>query len=211
MNDDQRLEQLEKMASQGADIWEAVISEGIEVGRDRDSRSWRLGDLALLVQKQYGRNSIGKFAKEINVPVRRVYDFRRVSKLFPRDIRDDIITRFENLAYTHFEISASLKDQALEFLEAASLNNWTCEEAKLKKASFSGDGTGGGNLPPVKRLEAVGQIVDIQKSPNGAFVGVYFDAGLDLAALMDMLHQEFLFKVYDAIPEATPVALEAAS
>jgi hypothetical protein len=72
--------------------WEELCDEGRELVAAGDGGKWKMGDLAIEVQKEYGKNRIAEFAKEVNAPVSRVREYRTVCKFYPKNsARDEIL------------------------------------------------------------------------------------------------------------------------
>jgi len=114
--------------------WQAVCDAARSAAADEGMNRWLIGDLALLVDKQYGRNRIGEFAVQANMPVSTVKQYRRVSSFYENDTR----VSFENLSYTHFRSAMALKDDAVTVLTEAASNQWTTERLTVEVAARRG-------------------------------------------------------------------------
>lgn len=125
--------------------WQAACDAGRAAVTDEDGSRWFIGDLALLVDKQYGRNRIGEFAVQINSNVNTVKQYRRVAKFYETDTR----VSFSNLSYTHFREAIALKDDAVVVLTEAAENQWTTERMKVEVAKRKGK-----RVSPQKLLDA---------------------------------------------------------
>jgi hypothetical protein len=89
------MEQVEQMKQQIS--WEELISVGLELREGKDQSQWRLGDLALQVEKSYGVDSLAKFAIEININKNSLSQYRRVSKAFPENTRSKLLSHRHHL------------------------------------------------------------------------------------------------------------------
>jgi hypothetical protein len=96
--------------------WETYISLGLIAREAKDDSNWRLGDLALGISKDYGEDSIGKYAYAISVPKKSLMNNRTIAKRFTQDIR----TKYKKLSWSHFEAVSANKIQRPEaWLEKA--------------------------------------------------------------------------------------------
>jgi len=82
---------------QAVSSWEDAVIAGLELREAKDNSQWRLGDLALLVEKAYGVDSLGKFAIDINIPKKSLQQYRRVSNAFPPHARSKILSHRHHL------------------------------------------------------------------------------------------------------------------
>ena len=96
--------------------WEEYIVQGQEAREAKDDSNWQLGDLALGIEKDYGDDSIGKFAYAISVPKKSLMNNRTVAKRFSIDTR----MKYKKLSWSHFEaVSASKIVRPEAWLEKA--------------------------------------------------------------------------------------------
>lgn len=177
---------IEKMAADGADIWEAAVTAAADAEQDMAARRWCLGDLAGLVAKQYGKNRLGDFAKAINVPVPTVKQYRRMAAFYPKDTR----YLFENVGYSHYRAALRLKelDAALELLAVCAAEDKTVEAAQIAVAEAVGQ-----PAAAVKLLDAEAVIEQVDGC-SGLLV-LYVGRGADLSALVCGAHVQL--KVYE--------------
>lgn len=181
------IEVIDSMIEQGADIWEAAIDAANADEQDMAARRWRQGDLALRVQKQYGKNRLGDFAKQINVPVPTIKQRRRMSDFYPADTR----YLFENVGYSHYRAAMRLKelDAALELLTVCANNSATVEDAMVRVNKIVGKPT-----PPRKLLDAEdARIIELDVL-RGVLV-LEIGKGADMSLLCDV--NEVHVKVYE--------------
>lgn len=183
------LDAIDAMIAAGEDIWEAAVSAAADDEQDMAAHRWRLGDLARRVQKQYGKNRLGDFAKQINVPVPTVKQYRRMSDFYPPDTR----YLFENIGYSHYRQAMRLKDlgAALELLTVCSGDSRTVEATQVEINKIVGKPT-----PPVKLLDAEAAVQQVDTA-TGVLV-LIVGRGADLAPLLNYDHIQL--KVYE--PEA---------
>ena len=85
--------------------WEEAVSAGLELREAKDTSQWKLGDLALTVEKTYGLDSIGKFSTDININKKSLQQYRRVSAAFPPASRSRL------LSHRHHLILAAREDR----------------------------------------------------------------------------------------------------
>lgn len=143
------LDALKQMADAGEDIWEAAISLGIQDEDDMTEIRWRQGDLAGLIDKRYGDDRLGSYAKAINIPARTLRERRQVSAFYENGAR----RRFANIGYAHFREAMRLEtpERAMAALEKASARGWTYERMGVILSRFlKGRNTGPRKLADVE-------------------------------------------------------------
>lgn len=116
------------------ETWESLCDEGRDAAEDMDRGRFRIGDAALKVVKQYGRNRIGVWAIEINVRESSVKEYRTVCRYYPSSVRTDFLDNYPVLCYSHFKEAMRFDDMevSLAFLEECAENAWTIERALIE-------------------------------------------------------------------------------
>jgi len=141
--------------------WESIVSAGIEAQNSMDGGRWIIGDLALLVQKEYGQGSVEAFAKDIKVELPSVRSYRTVSAFWHREnsTRVEILSTLPNLSWSHFRTAMQLKDvsAATAFLHHAAANDWSVEGCRLELKRRLGK-----PAPAVKLLDTETTIADMR-------------------------------------------------
>lgn len=153
--------------------WEKLVKRGVRIlnsynkttKRLESEKNWELGDLAQTVEKDYGSDSIGKYAREIGVNKKTLEQYRWVSRKFEKTMR----LEFLDLPWSHFMAVAEL-DEPKPWLKKARDNKWSykqlVEEIKAsKKASNPGSGAEDSQTPPKPPAEE-GE-TQIEKEPPG--------------------------------------------
>lgn len=171
------IDALESASQAGENIYEAAISAGIQARESGDSAKWLIGDLALLIRKDYGQDTIGQFAGDIGTAVERVHEYRTVCKFYPRRAEHGKPARADffdmpAITYSHMRMAMRLKDfdAALEFLEDCSLNRWKCEKAAIElKKLLKGDDSGAA-------VERIGEFYARAISMGGGVVELHYGA-----------------------------------
>lgn len=103
------------MSDNGA--WEALASEGVSILQDHDRNRWRLGEIAQLVERGYGKSSLRSFANDINIRPPTLYEYHRVTAFYSPDDRE----RFPLLTWSHYRAAMKMDyDAAINALEHAS-------------------------------------------------------------------------------------------
>lgn len=64
--------------------WETYVTYGQMIRSLKDGSQWALGDLARGLEKKYGEDSLGKFARDINENPKSLAEYRRVASRYPR-------------------------------------------------------------------------------------------------------------------------------
>lgn len=180
------LQAIERIISEGHDAWESIISLANSSENDMTSRRWLIGDLALLVKKEYGKNRIADFATKANLARSTVSQYRTVSSFYPPEVRQE----FETLSYSHFRCAMRLKERAFSFLDEAASNQWTIEQSQIKAQERLGK-----PLPPLKLLDVEGCLESIDYT-TGKLVFMVAP-GADLALLEQWLQRDVRVKVYE--------------
>jgi len=114
------VEQMEQKIS-----WEEAVSIGLELREGKDLSQWRLGDLALQVEKAYGVDSLGKLAIDININKNSLSQYRRVSKAFPPETRSQV------LSHRHHLILAGQEDR-FKLLKQCEEENTTTSQLEMR-------------------------------------------------------------------------------
>lgn len=123
------LDMIQRAADEGHDVWEMAIAAGIEANDRMDAGRWFIGDLALLVNTEYGQNSIEEFAQKICVEVNRVREYRTTCAFWHRQnsVRTEFLSTYPMLKYSHFRIASKLgaMDAAEQMLRTAAEGGWS--------------------------------------------------------------------------------------
>lgn len=169
-------------------MWETMCEIGRNMVQAADGKQWELGDLALEVDKEYGKNRIGEWAKAIGSPVPTIKQYRRMSAYYGKDIR----LSFPTLTRAHFLKAIHGKDVefSLALLHDAEVGEWTSERVLVERKLRLGNPP-----PPKKLLDAEGEIADIDID-NGRIV-VAFIAGVNMYQVSDLIKRPLRFRVYE--------------
>lgn len=112
--------------------WARIVAEGRAARAAADGGSWRIGHLALLVEKRYASGALQKFAEAIGESYGTVRRYRWVAKAYDVDIR----LRHPSLSFSHFQSVAGLPDR-LSWLQRASRGSWSVD--RLTRESRTGE------------------------------------------------------------------------
>lgn len=102
--------------------WEEYISLGMEARSHKDTSCWTLGDLASSIEKDYGKDSIGKYAYAIGVDKKTLMNYRTIALRFDRGTRET----YQKLSYSHFACLTSI-EKPEAWLEEADTKDWSVE------------------------------------------------------------------------------------
>ena len=111
--------------------WSRIVAEGRAARTAADGGNWRIGHLALLVERRYASGALQKFAEAIGESYGTVRRYRWVAKSYDVDIR----LRHPNLSFSHFQSVAGLPDR-LSWLQRASRGSWSVD--RLTRESRNG-------------------------------------------------------------------------
>jgi hypothetical protein len=148
---DVEIAKLEQAAQSGANVWDDAVNAGMELNKSLDTRRFELGDLAVLIGKKYGQDTIGKFATEIGVGKKRLQEYRTVAHFYEKSLRMQIFNAYPSLTYSHMRTAMKLASPAevMGFLEECATNDWSVEKAGVEIKDRAGE-----PLPPEKLIEA---------------------------------------------------------
>ena len=105
----------EEAVNEASFDWGRIVAEGRAARAAADGASWRIGHLALLVERRYASGALQKFAEAIGESYGTVRRYRWVAKAYDADIR----LRHPGLSFSHFQAVAGLPDR-LPWLQRAS-------------------------------------------------------------------------------------------
>jgi hypothetical protein len=113
--------------------WEEFVSIGLDAREQKDVAQRVLGELAHKVEKQYGYDSMGKYAYEIGINKLTLYRYRDVFRGYIGK------TWYPQLSYTHHLIALGSADPDA-ILQKAMADNWSSERLALEvKAEKTGE------------------------------------------------------------------------
>ena len=121
--------------------WGRIVAEGRAARQAVDKGRWRIGSLALLVEKRYGARSLQAFADEIGESYSTVRRYRWVVKRYDPTVR----FRFAGLSFSHFQAVAGLPD-GVAWLERAERGCWSVDRL-IKQTRSLGASGGNGSAP----------------------------------------------------------------
>lgn len=121
--------------------WAKLVAEGRSARSAADGGRWRIGALALLVERRYASGALQRFADEIGESYGSVRRYRWVAKSYDANAR----SRFGTLSFSHFQVVAGQPDK-LVWLERAERGSWSVDrlvrETRTAPASKSAPSPG---------------------------------------------------------------------
>jgi hypothetical protein len=121
----------EEAVNEASFDWGRIVAEGRAARTAADGGSWRIGHLALLVERRYASGALQRFAEAIGESYGTVRRYRWVAKAYDVDIR----LRHPGLSFSHFQAVAGLPDR-LSWLQRASRGSWSVD--RLTRESRNG-------------------------------------------------------------------------
>jgi hypothetical protein len=106
----------------GAFEWARLVAEGRSARTIADGGRWRIGAIALLVERRYASGALQRFAAEIGESYASVRRYRWVTKAYDQNSR----ARFSTLSFSHFQAVAGLPDKLI-WLERAERGTWSVD------------------------------------------------------------------------------------
>ena len=101
--------------------WDEAITVGQQLRKLKELSQWAIGDLANRVAREYGKNSIGKFAYGIGLEKKTVWEYMRVARKYEKSMRIDI------LSFRHHQV-ALRSEEPKEWLRQANDKNWSSNQ-----------------------------------------------------------------------------------
>lgn len=97
--------------------YDEAVNLGKRIQEDIDRGRWVIGDLALRLETIYGKDSVGEFAKDIQVSKGRVQEYRTMSQYYNREVRQYIADNFA-VNWSILRIAKRFKDieSSIDFL-----------------------------------------------------------------------------------------------
>ncbi|MGH2728896.1 MAG: hypothetical protein ACRDKS_18135, partial [Actinomycetota bacterium] len=102
--------------------WGRIVAEGLAARSAADGGCWRIGHLALLIERRYASGALQRFAEAIGESYGTVRRYRWVAKAYDADVR----LRLPNLSFSHFQAVAGLPDR-LTWLQRATRGRWSVD------------------------------------------------------------------------------------
>ncbi len=114
-----------------AEGWAELVSAGQALSEKEIEARWQLGDLAGLVQTQYGSGSLKRYASEIGREHMTLGRYRWVAERFAGELLY-ARTRYPMLDWTVYEVVAHVKDDAelLGYLDQAADDGLSLKQFK---------------------------------------------------------------------------------
>lgn len=126
--------------------YEALADRARDARSTLDEYRYVIGDIAMLVEKDYGRNLIGQFANDIGLAPVTLRQYRSVSAFYENNIRalfSPLITwSHANLARRYAakvaDTPGAQLEAAMALLEAAADNDWTVGKLEVEVKTMLG-------------------------------------------------------------------------
>lgn len=119
---DRFLENDEQQGGGAAYDWRRLVAEGRAARKAADGGSWRIGDLASMVERRYRSGALKRFAEEIGESLGSVRRFRWVAEAYDARAR----AAFPDLSFSHFQAVAALEDRII-WLGRAHHGTWSVD------------------------------------------------------------------------------------
>lgn len=125
--------------------WARIVAEGRAARGAADGGRWRIGGLALMVERRYASGALQRFASEIAESYGTVRRYRWVAKAYDPIVRE----RFSSQSFSHFQAVAGLPDR-LTWLERAARGTWSVDRLSRESREKTKP-----NGPKASRLDRV--------------------------------------------------------
>ncbi|MFA5890494.1 MAG: hypothetical protein WDA27_06035 [Actinomycetota bacterium] len=107
--------------------WHRIVSEGRVARAAADGGHWRIGELAMLVERRYRAGTLKRFAEEIGESLGTVRRLRWVAAAYDGEAR----ALFPQLSLSHFQVVAALPDRLI-WLERAQRGSWSVDRLTVE-------------------------------------------------------------------------------
>lgn len=164
--------------------FEEICDESREAAERQDSGRWIIGDNALEVEAHYGQDTIGEYARQINVKKGRVEEYRTVCRFYKKSAREDFLSTAPNITYSHMRLAMSLDDEhsAYRFLNRCADRTWTVDKAEYVMARMRAI-VGDKQRRPKKLIDAQAALVSVNVAAGCIELSLPLDQRAKLQAL----------------------------
>lgn len=186
------LQLVERMIDAGetTQALEVIVEIAKTAEADGATGRWLIGDLANVVTKVYGKNSMKTFATQTGIAYSTARQYKSMSAFYTIDTRV-ALAELSNIGYSHMREAMKLGESAQAFLVEASKQDLTVEALKVEITKRLG------KPAPAKKLldgEACVQSVDM----GTGRVVLMLTPGLDMGALADLENKLIRVKFFEA-------------
>jgi hypothetical protein len=113
--------------------WSGIVAAGRAARTAADGGAWRIGQLAMLVERHYRSGALRRFAEEIGEAYSSVRRYFWVVGRYPAEAR----ARFSSLSFSHFQVVAGMSDR-LNWLQRAERGHWSVERTVRESRGAKG-------------------------------------------------------------------------
>jgi hypothetical protein len=119
---------------------EELYEEGRLAAAQLDGGKWAIGDIALTVEKAYGPDLLGDFAKNVNISKRSAQQYRQVAAFYEKRTRVRFLEEWPSITWSHCRRAMRLGDYeaSMDLLERAASELWTVDQMDRKMAEDAG-------------------------------------------------------------------------
>jgi hypothetical protein len=128
--------------------WGRIVAEGRAARTAVDGGCWRIGHLAMLVERRYASGALQRFAEAIGESYGTVRRYRWVAKAYDEHER----LRFTTLSFSHFQTVAGLPDR-LTWLARAERGRWSVDRL-VRETRTGGSARVTKTTPQIERLRS---------------------------------------------------------
>lgn len=108
------------------ETYEELVGKGQLLARSQDKCMWGLGELGSRVQSRYGERDFELYAKEIGIPVKRLYSYTRVYTFYNGFSACGEYPEFPY--WSHYREAMRLDKSARRALEKCADRHWSVEK-----------------------------------------------------------------------------------
>lgn len=188
---------LEAIERKDTAAWDMAVSVGMKMREDDDKTRWVTGDIAAALEKSYGENITGQFAKAIKRAAKTVYEYSSMARFYPMSARQKIFEDYETATYSIMRAAKRFGtlEQAIAFIEECADGEFTVERANLEANKRLGK-----PVPPPRLLDAeVGlRHVDLETG----VVAFQVAPGADLTHLQQHINKALRVQIHALEPES---------
>lgn len=112
------------------DAYSRLVAIARDARKERDEKYWIMGQCAILLETHYRDETLARFANEIGVDPKRLYEYKVMTEFYPSDKR--ALLDGLDITYSHMREAKRLGtvSQAIEFLHDVAMSLWTIVQTR---------------------------------------------------------------------------------
>lgn len=172
---------LQAIEQRDVTAYEMAVAAAQALVAQADGGRWQLAVLAEALPKNYGKDTLGRFAKDIGIGAATLREYRRVWRAAQNVAGAAFLTAYPALTYSHWREMARLPaEQQSGFVEWMASEAVSVDAASVRRREITG-----ARITSAKLLDI--EVEDWQALPAGDGIVIHHQAFLETAELPAML------------------------